>query len=197
MTNGIKDVKMTRIAVAAIVSAVSAGCLTSSTPERTDWNVECSGTALRVAVKPKFGIARLSLVEMRAPYAVREIAVMRANGSTAFDECNTYAASPVQLMKGVAFDSLSKSGLFPAVVGAGSSVDHDVDVEVAVTRLALDCREEGARNAVAAVSVRLVQSHGIVAYAEGYGSADASKPDYSAAFSAAATAAFSDALNRL
>lgn len=185
------------MAVAAIVSAVSAGCLTSSPPERTDWNVECTGTALRVAVKPKFGVARLSLVEIRAPYAVREFAVMRANGSTAFDQCNTYAASPVQLMKGVAFDSLSKSGLFSAVVGAGSYADHDVDVEVAVTRLALDCREGGARNAVATLSVRLVRSHDIVAYAEGSGSADASKPDYSAAFSAAVTAAFSDALNKL
>lgn len=189
--------KTSRLIVAALAQALLAGCLTSSPQERTDWSVECTEAALRVAEKPKFGVARLSLVELRAPYAVSEIAVLRANGSIAFDPCNAYAASPVQLMKGVAFDSLVRSGLFSSVVSASSSVDSDVDVEVAVTRLALDCREEGSRRAVAELSVRLVRSHSIVAYAAGSGSADASKPDYSAAISAAVTSAFSDALNRL
>ena len=188
---------MTKLTVVILLSAIAAGCLTSSPTERVDWNVECTESALRVARQPKFGVARLSLVELRAPYAVRELAVLRAGGSIAFDPCNAYAAAPVQLMKGVAFESLERSGLFSAVVGAGSAVDSDVEVEVTVRRLALNCREEGVRRAVAAISIRLVRSHAIVAYAEGSGSADASNPDYSAAFSAAATAAFSDALNRL
>ena len=66
-----------------------------------------------------------------------------------------------------------------------------------MTRLALDCREEGMRRAVAAVSVRLVRSHQIAARADGVGSADASQPNYSAALSAAVTSAFVDALNKL
>ena len=68
---------------------------------------------------------------------------------------------------------------------------------MAVTRLALDCREDGVRRAVAALSIRLVRAHGIVAYVAGYGSADATGRDFSAAFSAAVTSAFSDALNKL
>lgn len=189
--------KKTRIALSITIAAFVAGCLTSSPPERTDWNVECTDAALRAAEKPKFGVARLSLVELRAPYAVREVAVLRADGSIAFDPCNVYAASPVQLLKGVAIEALSRSGLFSAVVGSGSSVDSDVEAEVLVTRLAIDCREEGVRRAVAAVSVRLVRSHGIVASVVGSGSADASQPNFSAALSAAVTSAFSDALNKL
>jgi len=189
--------KKTRIALVVPIAALMAGCLTSSPEERTDWNVECTDAALRVAENPKFGVVRLSLVELRAPYTVREIAVLRSDGSIAFDPCNAYAASPVQLLKGVALESLSRSGLFSAVVGSGSSVDSDVEAEVAVTRLALDCREEGTRRAVATVSVRLVRSHGIVASVCGTGSADASQPNYSAALSSAVTSAFSDALNKL
>ena len=186
-----------KMATMAMASAVLAGCLTSSPTERADWNVECTGAALRVAEKAKFGVVRLSLVELRAPYAVRDIAVLRANGSIAFDPCNSYAAAPVQLLKGVALEAMARSGLFSSVVGAGSSADSDVEAEVAVTRIALDCRKEGSRRAVAALSVRLVSSHRLVAYVEGVGSADASGQDYSAAFSAAVTAAFSDALNKL
>ena len=183
--------------IATLGATLLSGCLASSPAERADWNIECSDAALRVAETPKYGVARLGLVELRAPYAVRELAVLRADGSIAFDPCNAYAASPVQLLKGAALASLERSGLFSAVVGAGSSADSDVDVEVAVTRLALDCREEGVRRAVASLSVRLVRSHGIVAFGSGSGSADASAPDYSAAFSSAVTSAFSDALNRL
>lgn len=191
------NMNIARLTAVALMPTILSGCLTSSPTERVDWNVECIGAALRVADKPKFGVARLSLVELRAPYTVREIAVLRANGSIAFDPCNAYAASPVQLMKGVALESLARSGLFSAVVGAGSSADSDVEVEVAVTRLALDCREEGVRRAVAAVSLRLVRSHRIVSYVEGTGSYDASTPDYSAAISSAVTSAFVDALNKL
>ena len=188
---------MVRLALTIAMAASMTGCLTTSPPERSDWNVECTEAALRVAEKPKFGVARVALVEMRAPYAVREIAVLRSDGSIAFDPCNSYAASPVSLMKGVALESLSRSGLFSSVVGSGSSVAQDVDVEVAVTRLALDCRADGGRRAVAAVSVRLVRSHGILSYAEGLGSSDASGRDYSVAISSAVTLAFSDALNKL
>ena len=51
-----------------------AGCLTASQPEHADWNIECTDRAAQVAEKPKFGVARLILVELRAPYNVRDIA---------------------------------------------------------------------------------------------------------------------------
>lgn len=178
--------------------AALAGCLTVSQPERSDWNIECTDSAAHVAENPKFGVARLVLVELRAPYGGREIAVLRANGSIAFDPCNAYASSPVNLLKGVGVESLSRSGLFSAVVGAGSSADADVDVELTVGRLALDCREEGVRRAVADVSARVVRKHRIVAVASGSGAADASRStDFTAAFSAAVTDALSDALKKL
>ena len=175
-----------------------AGCLTASQPEHADWNIECTDRAAQVAEKPKFGVARLILVELRAPYNVRDIAVLRANGSIAFDPCNGYASAPVQLVKGVAMESLERSGLFKAVVGSGSTADADVDAELAVTRLALDCREEGVRRAVATLSLRLVRAHRIVDVVTGEGAADASQTsDFSAAFSAAVTDAFSEALRKL
>ena len=183
--------------VLVLIPPILSGCLSTSPAEHTDWNIECSEAALRVAAKPKFGVARLSLVEMRAPYTVREMAVLRANGSVAFDQCNAYAASPVQLVKGVALESLSRSGLFKAVVGASSSADSDIEVEVAVTRLALDSREKDSLRAVAVLSVRLVSARKISAYVTGSGSADASGHDFSAAFSSAVTSAFSDALGKL
>ena len=190
--------KTARLTLTIPMATFIAGCLTSSPVERTDWNVECTDAALRVAEKPKFGVVRLSLVELRAPYTVREVAVLRPNGSIAFDPCNGYASAPVQLVKGVAMESLERSGLFKAVVGSGSTADADVDAELAVTRLALDCREEGVRRAVATLSLRLVRAHRIVDVVTGEGAADASQTsDFSAAFSAAVTDAFSEALRKL
>ena len=189
--------KTAKVFAVVLMPAMLAGCLVTTPTECSDWNVECTDAAMHLAVKPRFGVARLVLVEVRAPYSEREIAVLRADGSIAFDPYNAYAAAPVQLLKGAAMESLERSGLFSAVVGASSSVDADVEVEVAVSRLALDCREDGSRRAVASLSVRLVRSHGIVAYATGSGSADASGRDFSAALSSAVTAAFSEALNRL
>ena len=134
---------------------------------------------------------------MRAPYGSPEIAVLRADGSVAFDPYNSYAATPVQLVKGLALEALESSGMFSEVVASGSAVDSDVDVEVAVKRLALDCRVPGERRAIAEVSVRFVKSGKVAAKALGAGVADASGADYSAAFSKAATEAFEDAFKRV
>ena len=179
------------------VMSLAAGCMTSTVKAPVEWSVECTAEVAVSRAKPRHGVAKLTLVEMRAPYAVREVAVLRADGSVAFDPCNSYAAAPVQLMKGVAAESLAACGLFESVVSSGSSVDADVEVEVVVKRLALDCRQEGSRRAVAELFVRLVRSHRIVAEAPGAGAADAAKGDYAAAFSEAATTAFADALKRL
>lgn len=176
---------------------LAAGCLTSNVEPPAEWNVEMRGFAEPVRGQRRHGVARLLFVEMRAPYSVREIAVLRADGSVAFDSYNRYAAAPVQLMKGVAVESLAASGLFDAVVTSGSAVDSDIDVEIVVNKLALDCREEGLRRAIAELSVRFVRSHRIVAEATGAGVVDAANGDYSDAFSKAATKAFEDALKRV
>ena len=191
------NMKTSTSAFSAFILALLAGCLTTTPPPQSDWNIECSERAACLAETPKFGVAKLALVEVRAPYSVREVAVLRADGSMAFDQFNMYAASPVQLIKSVSFAALERSGLFKAVVGSSSSADSDVEIEVAVTKLALDCREDGVRRAVAEISLRLVRAHAIVGYAKGLGSADASGANFASSVSDAVTAAFANAMKKL
>ena len=183
-------------AVALAASALS-GCLTSSVPEIACWNIEYSGERAGRDVEPRFGVARVSQVVVRAPYAVKGLAVLRANGTVAFDPYNEYAAGPNALLKGAVEDALAASGLFNAVVGASSTAGASVTAEVAVTRLALDCRKEGLRSAVAELELRLLAGRDIVASGKGSGVADAADGNYGAAFSSAFSAAIKAAIGRL
>lgn len=187
----------TAIAVVLAASALS-GCLTSaSAPEIACWNIEYSGEKAGRGVEPRFGVARVSQVVVRAPYSVKGLAVLRANGTVAFDPYNEYAAGPNALLKGAVEDALAASGLFKAVVGPSSSAGASVTAEVTVTRLALDCRKEGVRNAVAELELRLLGGRDIVASAKGSGIADAADGNYGAAFSGAVSDAIKAALGRL
>ncbi|MBR2839413.1 MAG: hypothetical protein IKE55_11550 [Kiritimatiellae bacterium] len=176
---------------------VLAGCLTSTPPEVACWNVEYAGSSQTARETPRFGVARVSQVAVRSPYCVKGIAVMRANGTVAFDPYNEYAAGPGAILKGVVQDALAASGLFKAVVEAPSSAKSSLLVEVSFTRLALDCRVEGARRAVAELELRLVGDRDIVARAKGSGDADAADGNYGAALSGAVSEALSAALGRL
>ena len=139
----------------------------------------------------------MSQVLVRSPYGVKGLAVLRADGSVAFDPYNEYAAGPAAILKGVVHDALAASGLFKEVVESSSSVKASALVEVSFTRLALDCRERGARRAVANVELRVVGDRDIVAHAKGSGESDAADGNYGAAFSRAASEALSAALGRL
>ena len=171
------------------------GCLTSSVPEVTCWNLEFAGK--QESPKPRFGIARVSQIAVRAPYGGKSLAVLRADGSVAFDHYNEFAAGVVPLLKGVVFDAAKGAGVFKDVVGATSSAGSDVFVEVVVTRLALNCRESGARRAVAEVFVQLVEGRDIVSAAVGSGAADAADGKYGPAFSSAVSDALATAFGRL
>ena len=186
----------TAIAVVLAASALS-GCLTSSVPEIAYWNIEYSGEKAGRGVEPRFGVVRVSQVVVRAPYSVKGLAVLRANGTVAFDPYNEYAAGPNALLKGAVEDALEASGLFKAVVGASSSAGASVTAEVTVTRLALDCRKEGVRNAVAELELRLLAGRDITSSAKGSGFADAADGNYGAAFSGAVSDAIKTALGRL
>ena len=172
------------------------GCLSTTPPAGVDWPVVWNGT-LPKASSSDYGVVRISSVDVRAPYAGRPFAVLRADGSVAFDPYNAYAAAPGRLIEGMAEDAFAASGRFAAVTGNGSSVAADVTAEISVVRLALDCRTTDVRKAVATVAVRLVRNRRIVAFARGEGTADASEPDFSAAFSSALSMAFVDALGGL
>ena len=81
---------------------VLAGCLTSRAPEVACWNLEYAADAATAAkADARLGIVRVSQVVVRAPYAAKGIAVLRANGTVAFDPYNEYAAGPAALLKGV------------------------------------------------------------------------------------------------
>lgn len=181
--------------IAVALAPVLSGCLSASSPKITQWLLEYKGPA-KAAEAAKYEVGRVSQVLVRSPYNETGIAVLRADGSMAFDPYNEYAANPTALLKGLAFDAMDASGLFGSVVNASSSVKSSVSAEVLVTNLALDCRTEGTRKAVAAVWVRLIADDGKVAYARGEAEADAKDGNYGAAFSVALSAALNSAFGQ-
>ena len=192
-----KIVPDTRRALPLLLLPLIAGCLTSRVPEVSCWNLEYSGEKRAPDAGARFGMARVSQILVRAPYASTSLVVLRANGTVAFDPYNEFAAGVVPLLKGVVFDAVEASGRFKAVVEATSSASAASLVEVTVSRLALDCRTEGSRRAVAELLMRVVDGRAIVASANGSGEADAADGNYGAAFSRAVSQALSEAASRL
>ena len=158
------------------------GCLSASSPKVTQWLLEYKGP-VRATRLTKYEVGRVSQVLVRSPYNEVGIAVLRADGSMAFDPYNEYAANPTAMLKGFVFDAMDASGLFGTVLNPSSSVRSQALAEVLVSRLALDCRKEGERKAVAAVRVRLIANDGKSLYAQSEGTSDAKDGNYGAALS--------------
>ena len=175
---------------------VLAGCLTASAPKVSQWILEYEG-AVPSAQVAKYDVGRVSQVLVRAPYNEVGITVLKADGSVAFDPYNEYAANPTAMLKGMVSDAMDASGLFGSVVNASSSVKSSVMVEAFFTRLALDCRKEGARRASVTVIVRILGSDERAAIAKGEGVADATDGNFGAALSAAASTALRSAFDQL
>jgi len=176
-----------------------AGCLSSSVPDCVSWTIEYKDGAAS-AKKAKYGVARVTQVLVRAPYQTESLAVLRADGSMAFDAYNGYAASPAQLLRGVVFDAVTDSGLFEAVLPSTSIATSQVSVEVQVIRLVLDCREDdGAlRAATAEVLMRLVDAKGdIVKTARATDLSAVRDRNFGEAFSAAISSALAKALEQM
>lgn len=162
-----------------------------------NWTIEPRAASVFSAAAAKWGTVRLASVSVRAPYDGQRLAVLRADGSIAFDAFNTFAAAPAALLRGAARDIAEGSGLFTRVVPATSSAAAPHSLEIGVTRLALDCRTEGARRAMCEITVLLLSGRDIVGAARGVGEMPAGAGNYSEAFSAAFTAALSEALGKL
>ena len=174
-----------------------AGCLGSAPQAPVNWTIETEATSVTRATAAKFGVVRVSQVVVRAPYDGVRLAVLRRDGSIAFDPFNAFASTPSLLLKGAACDVVAGSGLFSGVLAAGSSASAANSLEITVTRLALDCKVDGARNAVVEVSAVLLAGREIVAVVKGAGSMPSGDGNYSAAFSSAFTKALSEALQKL
>ena len=174
-----------------------AGCLSSAPKAPVNWTIEpVAATVPRVQAQ-KYGAVRVAQVSVRAPYDGLRLAVLRRDGSVAFDSFNSFASSPSALLRGAAQDVAEASGLFKEVVHQSSSAAAPHVLEVTVTRLALDCRVEGARVATVELTVCLVGGREVVGTARGAGTTPAGSGDYTAAFSSAFTSAMSDALRKL
>jgi len=187
----------TRLVFLAALSAL-AGCMGAAPKAQKNWVLEwkAPATAARVA-RPFLPAARLQRLEVRPPYNDTRLAVLRADGSVAFDPCNGFAAQPASLLRGAALDALEASGTFEYMVPAGSSSAAPASVEAVVTRLALDCRDKGRRDASVAVTLALVEGRAVVSTAAGESSVPVKGGDYSAAFSKAFSQAMTAAVRGL
>ena len=181
--------------VAFLVLPVLVGCLSASSPKVTQWLLEYRGP-VRATRLPKYEVGRVSQILVRSPYNEIGIAVLRADGSMAFDPYNEYAANPTALLKGVALDAMDASGLFGTVLNPSSTVRSSALVEVLIGRLALDCRKEGERKAVASARVRIIADGEKPLCAKGEGEADAKDGNYGAALSDALSRALHSALGQ-
>ena len=182
---------------ALLAVPVLAGCLSSSSmPPAVRWMLAYRGTLTSAAV-PKFGATRLSQVIVSPPFNSLGLAVLRADGTLAVDPYNEFAAQPSQLLKGLVFEALSSSGLFSTVVGPASAASAPNSVEVVVSRLALDCRKDDRRRAVATVLVRVLNKREIASVTTGEGAVDAADGDFGKAFSTAVSLAVESALKQI
>lgn len=147
---------------APLVSLVFfAGCFSSAPKPPVAWNLDAD-TALAV-----------SSVTVNSPYDGTRFAVLRPDGSIAFDSFNVFSARPVSLVR--------------------AAVLNDPDgPELVVRRLALDCRQDGERKALVELHLRTSRS----SLGRSEASVSAADGDYSKAFSAAFAAAASKLVSR-
>ena len=177
-----------------------AGCLGTAPKAPRNWIVDWSAPASGVGSEEAPANApsvKLLQVDVLAPYGGTRLAVLRSDGSLAFDPLNAFAAQPSSLLKGAAFDVLEGSGAFSRVVRPGSSAAADLALEVTVTRLALDCRAEGRVEASVAVDIALVGGRAVVSSARGEASVPVDGANLSAPFSKAFAEAALQAIRSL
>lgn len=140
---------------------VLTGCLGSAPKRPVCWTIE---------TEPLAAVGR---VVVSAPYSGTRFAVLRADGSLAFDAYNVFAASPSAILSD-ALVSRRKNGV------------------LTVRKLALDCRKPDQREAV--VELEILR-WGVTV--KGAASAPTADGNYTAAFSAAFSAAYRQAVQAL
>ena len=203
-----------RLLLIPALAALAGGCFSVTDPEIGRWPIDFDtlakpaatrndGTAASAAgrgvsaAESKYGAVRIVQLAVRSPYDGEGLTVLRADGTVAFDPYNEFAAIPSHLLRGPVYDAVAASGRFAYVLDASSIADTEYSIEATVTRLCLDCRAPGARNAVCEVRLRLLHERDIVGHYSGTGVADAADGDYGKAFSRAVSAALAEALGKL
>lgn len=176
----------------------AAGCLGTGPKAPANWTIEIARAG---AAAPAGGsgaglpAVRVASVGVRPPYDGTRLAVLRPDGSIAFDSFNVFAAPPAQILRGTVQDALEAAGA--QTVAANSQAQAAASVEAVVTRIALDCREKDRRDAVVELTLALVEGRRVKASAKGEGRAGTDGGDYSAAFSRAFASAMEAAVQKL
>ena len=174
-----------------------AGCLATAPKAAKNWSIEWVKTAIERGESDTLPAVKLAQLDVRAPYNGAHLAVLRADGSIAFDAFNAFAAQPAALLKGAAFDSLESSGVFSQVIAGNSAALAPYSIEITVTRLALDCRVAERRDASVALTVVLVGSREVVSSAHSEAAMPVEEGNISQAFSAAFAEALVSAVRSL
>ena len=192
------------IGTVAITAALilCAGCFSSSVQPPKAWAVSpTDAKPPAVPASGAFSVTRQGAVTVTAPFDSTSFVVRRADGSVARDPYNVFASPPSTLLRAAVRARLEADGRFGRVVPQSSSASADVQVEVLVRDLSLDCSNPDRRAARAAVSLDVLRmgrgARTVVLSGDGAGAADAANGDYSAAFSQAFDAALANALRAL
>ena len=188
---------MKKTFLALTFASALTGCFTTATPTVSNWTVAPSTTVAPVSAAPKLGEVRFAVVSVRSPYDGKSIAVLRPDGSIAFDAYNQFASVPAALVKGAALDILRGTGLFRGVQPSITTADVDTSLELMVDELALDCRTAGERKAFVRLTLAMVRRRQVVAVGRATAVAGTDGGDYSKAFGTAFTRALSDAAAQL
>lgn len=189
---------MKKIAFCLLASCVFCGCLSPVKQTSKKWVIgEIRGEMSKVAATAKRPSVKIARIEVCAPYDETSLVVMRPDGSVAFDPCNAFASAPSRLLSRAVYDSLESSGFAETVLDSKTSVQSPLKIEIIVTRLALDCRKPGRREASVGVMLRLLESRNVVSVSHAEASAPTDEADYSKSFSIAFTRAMSEAIKRL
>ena len=176
-----------------------AGCLGAAPKAPRNWVVDLSAPVSAAASEASAEAPSVKLLQLEvlAPYGGTRLAVLRGDGSIAFDAFNSFAAQPSALLKGAAFDVVESSGVFSRTVRPGSSASADFSLEITVTRIALDCREKGRLDASVALAMTLVGGRKVFSTSRGEASVQVEGGDYSYAFSKSFERAALEALRAL
>lgn len=174
-----------------------AGCFTTKTPPVAYWTVVPMNAGQAVAEKPTLGEVRFAIVSVRSPYDGKELAVLRPDGSMAFDPYNQFAAVPSALIKGTALDILRNTGLFKGVQPGTTTADVNASLELTVDEFALDCRVAGQNRASVRLTLAMVRNRQVIAVGRGASAIDVTAGNYSVAFGSAFTKALVSAASQL
>ncbi len=189
---------MKKIAFYLFASCVFCGCLSPVKHISKKWVIgEIRGEMSKIADAPKRPSVKIARIEVCAPYDETSLVVMRSDGSVAFDPYNAFASAPSRLLSRAVYDILESSGFAETVLDTKTSVQSPLKIEIIVTRLALDCRKPGRREASVCVMLRLLESRNVLSVSHAEASAPTDEADYSKSFSIAFTRAMSEAIKRL